>query len=58
MNYYWSRDEVLGKLDVKMTSAFISVHELADREKLSMRDAAYVIGITRVAEACRERGWV
>jgi glutamate dehydrogenase (NAD(P)+) len=58
MNYYWGKDEVLGKLDVKMTTAFIAVHELAEREKLSMRDAAYVIGITRVAEACRERGWV
>jgi glutamate dehydrogenase/leucine dehydrogenase len=49
---------VLGKLDVKMTSAFLGVHEMAEREKLSLRDAAYVIGITRVAEACRERGWV
>jgi glutamate dehydrogenase (NAD(P)+) len=58
MNYYWSKDEVLGKLDVKMTSAFLAVHELAEREKLPLRDAAYVIGITRVAEACRERGWV
>jgi glutamate dehydrogenase (NAD(P)+) len=58
MNYYWGKDEVLGKLDVKMTAAFIAVHEMAEREKLSMRDAAYVIGITRVAEACRERGWV
>jgi glutamate dehydrogenase (NAD(P)+) len=58
MTYYWGKDEVLGKLDVKMTATFIAVHELAEREKLSMRDAAYVIGITRVAEACRERGWV
>ena len=58
MNYYWGKDEVLGKLDVKMTAAFLAVHELAEREKLTLRDAAYVIGITRVAEACRERGWV
>ena len=58
MNYYWSKDEVLGKLDIKMTAAFLAVHELAQREKTSMRDAAYVIGISRVAEACRERGWV
>ena len=25
MNYYWEKDEVLGKLDVKMTSAFLAV---------------------------------
>lgn len=58
MNYYWERDEVLGKLDVKMTSAFIAMSELARKRKLYMRDAGYVIAISRVAQACRDRGWV
>ncbi|MBN1947854.1 MAG: Glu/Leu/Phe/Val dehydrogenase [Bradymonadales bacterium] len=58
MNYYWEIDEVLGKLDIKMTSAFASVYELARKKKLFMRDAAYVISVSRVAEACRDRGWV
>jgi glutamate dehydrogenase (NAD(P)+) len=58
MNYFWERDEVLGKLDVKMTSAFNAVCAMANRRKISMRDAAYVIAISRVAQACRERGWV
>jgi glutamate dehydrogenase (NAD(P)+) len=58
MNYYWEKDEVLGKLDVKMTSAFQAVSELARKRKLYMRDAAYVIAISRVAQACRDRGWV
>jgi glutamate dehydrogenase (NAD(P)+) len=58
MNYFWEKDEVLGKLDTKMTSAFLAVSELARRKKLYMRDAAYVIAINRVAQACRERGWV
>jgi len=58
MNYYWERDEVLSKLDLKMTSAFVAVHDVADRQTLSMRDAAYVIAINRVAHACRDRGWV
>jgi glutamate dehydrogenase len=57
-NYYWEKDEVLGKLDVKMTSAYIAVSELARKRKLYMRDAAYVIGVSRVAQACRDRGWV
>lgn len=57
-NYFWDKDEVLGKLDVKMTSAYIAVSELARRQKLFMRDAAYVIGVSRVAQACRDRGWV
>lgn len=58
MNYYWERDEVLGKLDVKMTSAYLAVSELARKKNLYMRDAAYVISISRVAQACKDRGWV
>ena len=57
-NNYWSKDEVFGKLDVKMTSAFIDVRELAEKRKLSMREAANLMGIARVAQACRDRGWV
>ena len=58
MNYYWEKDEVLGKLDVKMTTAFLSCYELAVKKKLFMRDAAYVIAVQRVVEACRTRGWI
>ncbi|MFZ1946268.1 MAG: Glu/Leu/Phe/Val dehydrogenase [bacterium] len=58
MNYFWEKDEVLGKLDTRMTSAFNAVSELAAKRKLYMRDAAYVIAVGRVAQACRDRGWV
>jgi glutamate dehydrogenase (NAD(P)+) len=58
MNHYWERDEVLGKLDVKMTSAFEAVSRLASARDLYHRDAAYVIAVERVARACRSRGWV
>jgi len=58
MNYYWEKDEVLARLDTKMTAAFHAVSELAKKRKLFPRDAAYVIAINRVAQACRDRGWV
>lgn len=58
MNYYWEKDEVLGKLDVKMTGAFNSVLELAKKENLPMRDAAFFIAVARVARACKDRSWV
>ena len=58
MNYYWQKDEVLGKLDVKMTSAFESVRQVALREGISMRDAAYYIAVARVCQACIDRGWL
>ncbi len=56
-NYYWEKDEVLAKLDTKMTAAFAAVYDLAKRQKLYMRDAAYMIAINRVAEAVKQRGW-
>ncbi len=58
MNYYWHKDEVLGKLDVKMTSAFNDVAQMSKKTKTYPRDAAYRIAVARVAEACRDRGWV
>jgi len=58
MNYYWRKDEVLGKLDDKITKAFHEVLTLSKRRNISMRDAAYMIAISKVAEACRLRGWV
>jgi glutamate dehydrogenase len=58
MNFYWDKDEVLAKLDAKMTSAYIEVRELSRKRKLNMRDAAYVIAVNRVVQACRDRGWV
>jgi glutamate dehydrogenase (NAD(P)+) len=57
-NYYWERDDVLQKLDARLTAAFGLVHDRAEDEQLSMRDAAYLIAVERVARACRERGWV
>ena len=58
MNYYWEKDEVLERLDTKMTNAFHAVSEVAKKNTLYMRDAAYVISIDRVAQACKNRGWV
>jgi len=58
MNYYWSRDEVLSRLDEKMTVAFHSVYELHEKEKIYMRDAAYMVAINRVVKAMQLRGWI
>jgi len=58
MNYYWRKEEVLGKLDTIMTTAFLDVLEVAKQQRHYMRDAAYLVAISRVAQACHERGWV
>ncbi|NLL83621.1 MAG: Glu/Leu/Phe/Val dehydrogenase [Lentisphaerae bacterium] len=56
-NYFWDREEVLQKLNAKMTEAFNAVSTLARTENVYMRDAAYMIAVKRVAEAVRQRGW-
>ncbi len=58
MNYYWEEDEVLTKLDQKMTNAFRAVLAMALEKGLYMRDAAYWVAIARVEKAMRLRGWV
>jgi glutamate dehydrogenase len=58
MNYYWSKDEVLERLDLKITNAFNAVMDLVKSEGLYTRHAAYVVAIHRVAEAMQYRGWL
>ena len=52
-----SEDEVLSRLDQKMTTAFSAVADLSEETGEYMRDAAYMIAIQRVATACHLRGW-
>ena len=56
--FYWDLDLVYQRLDLKMTAAFGAVHEVAQRNDVDNRVAAYVVAVSRVAEACKLRGWV
>jgi glutamate dehydrogenase (NAD(P)+) len=58
MNFYWPKEEVLTKLDQKMTVAFKGVLDMSIKEKAYMRDAAYMVSIDRVAKAMALRGWI
>ena len=58
MNYYWTQEEVLDRLDTKITQAFNSVLKMAEGEKVYMRDAAYMVAIGRVVKAMELRGWL
>jgi len=57
-NFYWPKKEVLQKLDQKMTVAFHGVLDMSQKEKVYMRDAAYMVAIDRVVKAMQLRGWV
>jgi len=56
--HYWSREDVIANLDASMKRAFRQVVDASHRERTTLRDAAYIVGIERVAEASRLRGWV
>jgi glutamate dehydrogenase len=58
MNFYWPKDEVLEKLDQKMTAAFHGVLDMSKEKKVYMRDAAYMVAISRVVKAMDLRGWL
>ena len=58
MNFYWTKEEVLEKLDSKMTIAFAAVLEMSLKSKVYTRDAAYMVAIDRVVKAMQLRGWV
>jgi glutamate dehydrogenase (NAD(P)+) len=57
-DYYWDEKIVHERLDQKMTAAFHAVHEMAQKQKVHNRLAAYLVAVNRVAEVVRLRGWV
>lgn len=57
-NYYWDLETVHERLDKKMTAAFHAVHRTAQEYGVNNRMGAYIVAVSRVAEACKLRGWV
>jgi glutamate dehydrogenase (NAD(P)+) len=55
-SYYWDEDEVNERLRKIMERAYVDVLSLSEERKVTMRDAATVLGVTRVAEAHKTRG--
>jgi len=58
MNYYWTEEEVNSKLEKIMVNAFNATREMSKKHEVDMRTAAYMVSISRVAEAMKARGWV
>ncbi|MBT2737583.1 Glu/Leu/Phe/Val dehydrogenase [Bacillus sp. ISL-7] len=56
--FYWTEEEVSHRLHHKIVESFESVFSTAQRYQVDMRLAAYMVGIRRMAEASRFRGWL
>lgn len=56
--YYWTEEEVETKLEKVMVTSFENVYKLSLARKVDMRLAAYMVGVRKMAEASRFRGWI
>jgi len=56
MGYFWTEEIVNSRLEQSMVSAFYDVDKVAKKYGVSMRIAAYILAIDRVATAYRLRG--
>ena len=57
-HFWWNEQEVRVKLEEVMTKAFQGVLDMSLKKKVSLRKAAYMVAVTRIAEAMKLRGWV
>ncbi len=56
--FYWTEEEIETKLEKVMVTSFENVYRLAQTRKVDMRLAAYMVGVRKMAEASRFRGWI
>jgi glutamate dehydrogenase/leucine dehydrogenase len=54
--YYWEESEVLDKLEKIMRRSFDEVWKISEEKKTTLRNSAYIIAVSRIAEAMRDRG--
>ena len=55
--YYWGEEEVEQKEKIAMKDAFDAIYKIKEEYNVSMREAAYMHSIKRVANAMKLRGW-
>ncbi|MHB1669498.1 Glu/Leu/Phe/Val family dehydrogenase [Thiomonas sp.] len=55
-SFFWSEDEINARLDKILGGAFLHIWDTADRLKITLRTAAFVVACERVLEARAERG--
>ena len=56
MGYYWSFDEVAGKIETNIVKGLKDMHELSIKHNIDNRRAAMVLAVSRVLEAFNHKG--
>ncbi len=55
-SYYWTESMVNEKLELMMKNAFDNVMSVSEQKKVTLRESALMVAITRVAESSRLKG--
>ena len=54
--FYWEEEEITDRLFKKITGSFAEVNEWAERQNMTLREAAYCIALDKIAESMYLRG--
>ena len=57
MNFYWSAEEIQGRLKEIMVRAWEDVHELSKKHHSTLREAAFVSALKKLEASMVARGW-
>jgi len=57
-HFQWKEETVNAELKEKMENAFDRIYEFAQERDMPMRRAAFMVGIKRLADVMRIRGWI
>ncbi|NLJ99060.1 MAG: Glu/Leu/Phe/Val dehydrogenase [Tissierellia bacterium] len=55
--YYWSEEEVKEKQEIEMMKAFNAIWKLKEDYDVTIREAAYMLSVKKVADVMKLRGW-
>ena len=56
--FYWTEAEVNQRLEAYMSQAMAAMHTMHERFGVTLRKAAYLVAVDRIAQAMRYRGWL
>ena len=57
-SFFWDESTIHKRLDEKLTKAYHTVYDAVKEKNVHPRLGAMIVGVARVAEACKLRGWV
>jgi glutamate dehydrogenase len=55
--HYWTEERVVQEEERAMVDAYAAIDKISEEHKVSMREAAYMHSVKKIAEAMKIRGW-